>query len=265
MKKVITLVFVFILFIIPTSIVAQQSISTSWANLDEISSYAWQLSKQKRFEESKQLLEYFDEKFKEVPLTDSDMSVDELHVISSSHQKALDTLIEKKASDEEKMKAVTQFRLVVDAIVSEHQPLWGTMEEPIMTTFSQLKSNMEEGNQEAFQHEWNKFLSLYNLIYPSLVIDVKEQNIKRVETHISAIEENMFLEVSSHTRLQQLIAMEEALQDIFDNSEEDDTDPSLLWVIITTGSIILLTLTYTGWKKYKGEKTFKIKKREQEK
>lgn len=265
MKKLLMFFFAFILLIIPTSISQAQSTSANWGRLDEISSYAWQLSKQNRFEEAKQLLQYFDKQFKQIPLTNEEYSVDELHVISTSHQKAIDTLEKENISDDEKIKAMTQFRLVVDAFVSEHQPLWGTMEEPIMTTFSQLKSNMEDGDQQAFQHEWNKFLSLYNLIYPSLIIDVNEQNIKRVETHISAIEENMFLEVSAPTRLQQLIAMEEALQDIFDGSEKDDTDPSLLWIMITTGSIILLTLTYAGWRKYRGERAFKNQKREREK
>ncbi|MDI5789376.1 sporulation protein YpjB [Bacillus licheniformis] len=43
------------------------------------------------------------------------------------------------------------------------------------------------------------------------------------------------------------------LEDVFDQVEEDDADPSLLWVILTTGSIILSTLTYVGFRKYKAE------------
>ena len=36
--------------------------------------------------------------------------------------------------------------------------------------------------------------------------------------------------------------------------DEDEADPSLWWVIISTGSIIILTLSYVGWRKYQGEK-----------
>jgi sporulation protein YpjB len=48
--------------------------------------------------------------------------------------------------------------------------------------------------------------------------------------------------------------MEEELQNLFDRIKDDEADPSLLWVMISTGSIILLSLSYTGWRKFKGEK-----------
>lgn len=36
--------------------------------------------------------------------------------------------------------------------------------------------------------------------------------------------------------------------------EDDEADPSLWWVIISTGSIIIMTLSYVGWRKYQGDK-----------
>jgi sporulation protein YpjB len=36
--------------------------------------------------------------------------------------------------------------------------------------------------------------------------------------------------------------------------DQDQADPSLWWVIISTGSIIIMTLSYVGWRKYKGDK-----------
>ena len=53
---------------------------------------------------------------------------------------------------------------------------------------------------------------------------------------------------------QELFALETELQTIFDGVMEDEADPSLWWVIISTGSIIVLTLSYVGWRKYKGER-----------
>ncbi|WP_243290046.1 sporulation protein YpjB [Bacillus sp. FJAT-47783] len=251
MKKILWIFFVFIMLLIPS--VSHSYTETDWEKLDQISNVAWQLAKQNRFTESEQLLQYFHEQLNEISLNDNEYSVDELKAIHSSEHHALETMVNEEATDEEKVKAVTQFRLVVDATISEHQPLWGTMEEPIMTTFSQLKSNMEEGDLTAFEQEWENFISLYGIIYPSLTVDVKDQNIKRVETHISAIEHSMYSEITEQTRFQQLVAMEDALKDIFNRANEDDTDPSLIWVIISTGSIIFLALTYAGWRKYKAE------------
>jgi sporulation protein YpjB len=262
MKKMIMVWFFFSIFFVSLVAMAEDTTSEEFKKLDEISNYAWQLSKQNRFEEAIQLLQYFDQEFKNIPINTKVYSVDELHVLTSSHHKALDALEKETIDPDEKIKAVTQFRLVVDAMTSEHQPLWGTMEEPIMTTFSHLKSDMEEGDLQGFQQEWNEFLSLYGIIYPSLTVDVDDQNIKRVETHISAIEGNMFLELSEHTKFQQLLAMEEALQDIFHHADKNESDPSLLWVILTTGSIILLALTYAGWKKYKADLALKLQRKE---
>ena len=55
----------------------------------------------------------------------------------------------------------------------------------------------------------------------------------------------------------ELDALQYDLKNIFENMEEDEADPSLWWVIISTGSIIILTLSYVGWKKYKGDKEAK--------
>ena len=55
----------------------------------------------------------------------------------------------------------------------------------------------------------------------------------------------------------ELDALQYDLKTIFENMEEDEADPSLWWVIISTGSIIILTLSYVGWKKYKGDKEAK--------
>ena len=51
-------------------------------------------------------------------------------------------------------------------------------------------------------------------------------------------------------------ALQTDLQALFEENEteEDEADPSLWWVIISTGGIIISTLSYVGWRKYKGEK-----------
>lgn len=122
-----------------------------------------------------------------------------------------------------------------------------------MTTFSNLKENIESGDYDSFEEEWGHFRFLYSMIYPSLTIDANEQHIKRVETHISAIESNLYENMTEHTKFEQLVAIEEALEDLFHQAEQDDADPSLLWVMISTGSIIFLALSYAGWRKYRGE------------
>jgi sporulation protein YpjB len=54
--------------------------------------------------------------------------------------------------------------------------------------------------------------------------------------------------------MKELEGLETDLKKLFSDMDEDQTDPSLWWVIISTGSIIIMTLSYVGWRKYKGDK-----------
>jgi sporulation protein YpjB len=232
-----------------------------WESLNMISDTALQLAKQERFSESAQLLDYFTVKFEELPIDNGYMSIDHFRTISSTHKNAKDTILDEKVSTEEKVRSLTKFRLVVDAMVSEHQPLWGSMESSIMETFSQIKNDVVEGDNQSFQHDWNQFLSLYEVIYPSIQVDLDSQRVKRMDAHISLVEDRLFQEISETSRFKQLAIMEEELKALFERVKEDEADPSLLWVMISTGSVILLSLSYAGFRKYRGEKE-KVTKRE---
>jgi sporulation protein YpjB len=85
-----------------------------------------------------------------------------------------------------------------------------------------------------------------------------------MDAHISVVENRLFQEISETSRVKQLAIMEEELKALFERVKEDEADPSLLWVIISTGSVILLSLSYSGWRKYRGEKE-KAAKREKNK
>lgn len=235
--------------------------SYDWKSLNKIADTALQLAKQERFSESAQLLEYFAVKFEEIPIDRQVLSLDHYRTLSSTHQNAQELLLDEKVSANEKVRSLTKFRLVVDAMVSEHQPLWSSMEASIMETFSQMKSDVQEGDNQSFQHDFNEFLALYEVIYPSIQVDLDIQRIKRMDEHISVVENQLFHEIPETSQEKQLAVMEDELKAIFERVKEDEADPSLLWVMISTGSVIMLALSYSGWKKYRGEKE-KLSKRE---
>jgi sporulation protein YpjB len=262
MKKLIVTLFIGMLLIYIKPAFAEETYD--WESLNNISDTALQLAKQERFSESAQLLDYFAVKFEDIPIDREYISLDHFRTITSTHKNAKNVLQDEKVSTEEKVRSLTKFRLVVDAMVSEHQPLWGSMESSIMATFSQMKSDVEEGDKQSFQHDWNQFLSLYEVIYPSIQVDLDIQRVKRMDAHISIVQDRLFQEISETSRVKQLAIMEEELKALFERVKEDEADPSLLWVIISTGSVILLSLSYSGWRKYRGEKE-KAAKREKNK
>jgi sporulation protein YpjB len=87
-----------------------------------------------------------------------------------------------------------------------------------------------------------------------MMMDIDSEQLKRMDAHRSVVEDAIFTQIPVESQVNQLALMEEELQNLFNRVKEDDADPSLLWVMISTGSIIFLSLSYTGWRKYRGEK-----------
>jgi sporulation protein YpjB len=243
-----------IIFIILFPYVTHAGKNDEWKKLDQISDEALQLAKNERFEEAKQVLTHFSEEFLRLNARDRLKSMDELRVITVTHESALKTVAASTLPAEERVDQVTRFRLVIDAIRSDHQPLWSELENSIMETFYQLKKAIEKREKKAFQMSLQQFLHKYEMIEPSAKIDVSPERFKRVDANIALLESQKFVQLSHENQVKQLEQMEKDLLALFDDVRKDEADPSLWWVMISTGSIIILTLSYVGWRKYRGEK-----------
>ncbi len=228
--------------------------------LDDISDQALQMVKLHRYEDANRLLKHFSEEFLTVTGDGRPFSMDELRIITVAHDEAVEAMANADLGHAERMNRVTKFRLVIDAIASTHQPLWTEMEGPIMTVFNDMKTAAYEGDNDQFHSNLNSFLSLYNVIYPSLKIDINPERIQKVDAKVSFIDQYRPQVLNEASSQEELEALESDLQNIFDEMTEDEADPSLWWVIISTGSIIILTLSYVGWRKYKGDKVKNVQK-----
>jgi len=236
----------------PITVYAEQQ--SPMEKLDNISDEALQMVKFQRYEDAKKLLDYFSDQFTSVTGTTRPLSMDEVRIVHTSHDEAMEAAVSPSMKYEERINKLTKFRLVIDALATSHQPLWTEMEEQIMTAFNQAKDAAANGDTAHFHTNFNTFLSLYNVIYPSMKIDVPVENIQRLDARIDFINEYRSQIVSNSKSQQELIALDADLKNLFASMEEDDADPSLWWVIISTGSIIIMTLSYVGWRKYQGDK-----------
>ena len=120
-----------------------------------------------------------------------------------------------------------------------------------MTAAQDTRKAVKDQDSVAFQEELNRLLAIYNILYPSLKIDVTPEKFQQVDAHLKFIDQYRPQVFSDSSKQKDIADLEGQLRDIFDEAEKDDTDPSLWWVIISTGSIILMTLSYVGYRKYK--------------
>ncbi|MEH7884689.1 sporulation protein YpjB [Bacillus sp. JJ1609] len=260
MKAKFFLLFSVLLMLAPLAAYAETTSPVE--QLDEISDEALQMAKLHRYDDANRILKHFSEEFLTVTGNGRPFSMDELRIITVAHEEAVEAMANAEMGHNERMNKVTKFRLAIDAIASTHQPLWTEMEGPIMTVFNNVKTAANEGNNDQFHTNLNSFLSLYNVIYPSMKIDINPETIQKIDAKVSFIDQYRPQVLSEASSQEELEALESDLQTIFDEMTEDEADPSLWWVMISTGSIIILTLSYVGWRKYKGDskKSKKVQK-----
>jgi sporulation protein YpjB len=220
--------------------------------LDDIADQALQMTKAGKYEEAKHLLNHFSEEFTAQSMHQS-FSMDELRILTISHNLALETINQTNSGIEQKVNAVTRFRLVMDALSSHYQPLWIEMEDPLMEAFNGVKSAAESGNSEQYHTELNLFLSKYNIIQPSIKLDIPVDQAQALDARISYLDHYRQKVLESTDAMAELTTLQSNLEHLFENKKEDEADPSLWWVIISTGSIIVSTLSYVGWRKYRGQ------------
>ncbi|MHC0036130.1 sporulation protein YpjB [Pseudoneobacillus sp. C159] len=252
MKSKFLGVFLAVFLLFPLSTHAEEVSPLS--ELDRISDDALKMVKLNRFDDAKKLLEYFSKQFGVLNRHGQSFSMDELRIVTISHNDALEAVTSPSLEQPERINRMTKFRLVIDAVASTHQPLWTEMEEPIMTAFHQVQEAANSGDAIGFHEKFNTFLALYEMVYPSIKIDIPASRVQALDARIGFIDEFRPQIIEQATNQKELQALEMELESIFDDMTEDEADPSLWWVMISTGSIIIMTLSYVGWKKYKADK-----------
>lgn len=225
----------------------------SLSKLDSLSDEALQLTRFEKYDEAKSLLNRYADLFSEQAVSDRSFSMDELRVITSAHHEAVKALSSADMINIERVNRVAALRLATDAVVSKYQPLWAEMEGPIMTSFQQVKNAALEGDGNSYNRQLNDFLSTYTIIQPSLKIDIPIEKLQILDSKIIYIDKYR-TEFSEPAWSKELDLIEADLKNLFSEIKEDELDPSVWWVMIMTGSIIVLTLSYVSWRKYRGQK-----------
>lgn len=251
-----------VMFLLAPDFFSADSYSPSINKLELISDEALQLAKSSRYEEARKMLDYFSDEFLTYTMEESFITADELRIVTLLHQDAVEAVANAGVNHEEKVNELTKFRLAVDALSPKNEPLWVEMEDPMMEAFKKVNGALENRNREEYHQQLNSFLTMYEIIYPSIKLDLSGKGIRQLDARIQYIDEyrNEIFANGGSTELEQL---ETDLEKLFDRILEDEADPSLWWVMMMTGSIIIATLSYVGWKKFKGAKQEKREKNRQ--
>ncbi|WP_062356393.1 sporulation protein YpjB [Bacillus kwashiorkori] len=221
--------------------------------LDKIANNVLQLTEAKRYGEAKKALEQFEGKLTKHLESTHFTNFDELRILQLAYSDVDKKLSADNIDHSLVVNSATKFRLVMDAIYTNHEPLWTNMEGTVMAAFQTLKTTVMTGETDYYHERLNSFLLAYDIIYPSIMLDANKEQFQKVDAQIQFLQHYAKEMLASDEVLNELEALETNLLSIFDNVQEDEADPSLWWVIISTGGIIIATLSYVGFKKYKAD------------
>ncbi|WP_049670574.1 sporulation protein YpjB [Bacillus sp. FJAT-27916] len=230
--------------------------------IETIADQSLQFVKVDRRQEAEELLNVFSERFLDMASQGNQYSMDEINIVTIALEDAMNAVQDTEKSNQEAVNEMTKFRLAFDAVSHDKSPLWTKMRGQILEAVKDTREAVKNQDSVVFQEELNRLLNIYIILYPSLKIDVTPEKFQQVDAHLKFIDQYRPQVFSDSSEQKDMASLEGQLRDIFDEAEKDDTDPSLWWVIISTGSIILMTLSYVGFRKYKAreEITFTKKK-----
>lgn len=255
-----SIIFLFIICILtPLPIFAHEQASQI-DKLDQISDEALQMVKSARYDDAIKILDYFSNQFLAYTMENSSFSEAERRMVSMAHSEAVEAIASTTINYDERLNRMTKFRLVIDAVTTTQQPLWTEMKGPVMSVFNEMKEAVYKGDHEGFHTHLNSLLVLYEIIYPSMKLDTPFEKVQEIDARMAFIDQYRPKVLSDPASQRELPKLEKDLNNLFDGATEDEADPSLWWVIFTTGSIIILTLSYVGWRKYEGDKERKREK-----
>ncbi|MBY6272593.1 MAG: hypothetical protein CW346_10325 [Bacillaceae bacterium] len=224
--------------------------------LDQLADEALQFTLAERYGDSLKSLQQLESEMNRALSHPYLFSMDEVRMLQLSLSDAKGALEGEAIHGEEAVHAVMKFRFVLDAIGSSYQPLWADMEDRVMGAFHAFQDSArgEPASERGMEEAFRRFAKLYDVIYPSILLDFPAETVKNMDARVQLIETH----IGNPQKRDELIAetdlLEADLRSLFSDVKEDEADPSLWWVIISTGGMILLALSYAGYRKYRGEK-----------
>lgn len=242
------LLLVLLLFILPINVLATDNDTRqSW---DELASKVLEFGKQEEFERAKVMLEQFAEVF---PGSEStELTTTEMRIVLNTHNRALHSATAINQESNQRVKALTEFRLAVDALVTEEQPIWRQTDDKILGLIKEMKAAVDHKDYDVYERNLQTFLGSYSVIRPALGIDLSTELQQRLDSHIAFFENYG----SSHKKelSTQLETMETDFKEVYEGPVEEN-ETSIVWMIFSIGGIITVTLLYVLYRKYRGEKT----------
>lgn len=178
----------------------------------------------------------------------SNLSSNEEEVLQPVFLQAIESMENTETSNRETYNHILRLQLALDAKSSTYQPMWTDREKEMMATFSAMEESLQSNDAEKLKQSFAMFREQYDIISPSLSLDLHKQEFSNLEADILYVEKKIGNGDSSLSL--HIIQLEGEMRGIFAKYSGENHFPSFVWISTTIGSVIVISLIYTAVKKY---------------
>ncbi|MCD8510715.1 MAG: sporulation protein YpjB [Bacillus sp. (in: Bacteria)] len=225
-----------------------------WRELNQTSDTILRYVKEGHYEEAKKLLEHFSDQFLEIRASEHRLSMRELQTITAVYNEALEAVVSVSLAHDDRVEKAWKLRLLVDVYDASYKELWQNTKNSLVSPVKNMQKAVEEENSRKFQDEMNIFMKNYEMVRPAWSVRLPVETYQKVDSQVKFLQQLRGKKLDDPDITRHLDTLETQLIFIYDGGEEDSSDPSLIWVMLTIGGAIVMALSYAGWKKYWGEK-----------
>ncbi|MDQ0299420.1 sporulation protein YpjB [Salibacterium salarium] len=231
--------------------IAEENKDVSMQTVEEKAKLMHEMALNNQYEEAKQIHSWLVVRFPSVSFDEYNMDTYQLSELFRSFDRAGEAVTRAGLDERTRLQYITAFRLAVDASISEDHPLWKKSGERLILLLDDINKQIENGNTDEAVQAFREWRHQFETIRPAMYTGMKEEEILPLTSYIQHLDNEEWIETDGQDNLKKL---KELFQKALSNEERSNVDPSLWAVILSIGGVLFVSLTYAGWKKYKGEK-----------
>ncbi|UFJ42755.1 sporulation protein YpjB [Brevibacillus humidisoli] len=226
--------------------------------LDQLAEDFFQATKQGDIERSRQHIAKIAELFPNLTLPVT-IRIESLNAVTQSILAAKQTFVSPRVSEERLLWHATQVRIAIDALHHEHQPIWKNYYPSFTNQLQNLMQAVVERDLTEFRAQFDEQYYLYLAIRPAMSIQVDEQEMSAIDAAYELIIREMRNESPDWQVIRDsLRELSVVMQSVFVGEERSAAGGpwmpgSPLTIIMTIAIVVMLPLTYVGWRKYLAE------------
>ncbi len=184
------------------------------------------------------------------------ISTQEINSLINETQLALQ---DSKSTTKEKYHMSLTIVLLYDAIWNNEDALWVTWKLYLEDEIDRLVQSGDVSNASI-----HHLYTLYERLIPALKVSLDEEEYRMMQQH----RESFLAFLSGGSQQDHISFINTLSQDlekipaVKEKEKSFTEEPGFIWLLFSVGSLIISTLMYVGWRKYKGENEKNDKRRE---